>query len=335
MQSRWHYKRLLSVVVVSIIGLAVFSGLCGIGQVGAETVDRIAAIVNEDIILLSELEQVLALIQKRMDEEGVSEAEQRQVLEERRDMILGQMINDKLTDQQVERLGIKVDEGEIDATIERIKQVNKLSAESLQQMLDLEGLDMAGYRERVKQQLLQNRLVNQEVRSKIVITDADVKAYYEAHAAQFSGPAQYHLRQILLKVDLGAGSQERQAVYEKMRTVRQRLLARENFGELAAIYSQAASAANGGDLGLLEARLLAPMIREALEGLKAGEFSEIVETEQGYQILYVEDLVRDTHKTLEEATPEIQEKLFGEIIEQRFQAWVKELREKAHIKIVE
>jgi peptidyl-prolyl cis-trans isomerase SurA len=301
----------------------------------AETVDRIAAIVNEDIVLLSELEQAMAAFQRKMSQEGVPEAEQQQVLRERRKAVLNQLINEKLTAQQVARLGLKVDEAEIDATIQKIKQVNKLSDTALQQMLDLEGLSMADYRVRVKEQLLQNRLVNQEVRSKIVVTEADVKAYYEGRQAQFSGPAQYHLRQILMKVDRAAGQQERRSVLEKMRAVRQRLVAGEKFAELAAIYSESSTAANGGDLGLFEARLLAPQILEALEGRQAGEFTDIVETEQGYQILFVEELVRATNKTLAEATPEIQEKLFAEIIEQKFQSWLKQLRDKAHIKILE
>ncbi len=72
-----------------------------------------------------------------------------------------------------------------------------------------------------------------------------------------------------------------------------------------------------------------------MEGRQAGEFTDIVETEQGYQILFVEELVRATNKTLAEATPEIQEKLFAEIIEQKFQSWLKQLRDKAHIKILE
>lgn len=335
MQQNFQYIRLGLVVAAWSIGLVAACGLFRVAAVQAETVDRIAAIVNEDIVLLSELEQVVAGLQRKMSQEGVPEAEQRQILKQRRQDILDQMINEKLTDQQVARLRIEVDENEIDATIEKIKQVNRLSDVALRQMLDLEGLSMADYRERVKQQLLQNRLVNQEVRSKIVVTEADVKAYYEAHEAQFSGPAQYHLRQILLKVDPDAGRQERSAVFEKMSTVRQRLLAGENFTELAAIYSQSATAANGGDLGLFEARLLAPKIQEALEGLRAGQFTEIVETEQGYQILFVDDLIRTTSKSLEEATPEIQEKLFAEIIEQKFQSWLKELRDKAHIKIIE
>jgi peptidyl-prolyl cis-trans isomerase SurA len=335
MKSCCRHIRLRLPVAACLVWIVAVGGALRLSEARAETVDRIAAVVNEDIVLLSELEQAMAAFQRKMSQEGVPETEQQQILRDRRKAVLNQLINEKLTAQQVTRLGLKVDEAEIDATIQKIKQVNKLSDTALQQMLDLEGLSMADYRERVKEQLLQNRLVNQEVRSKIVVTEADVKAYYEARQTQFSGPAQYHLRQILLKVDRAAGQQERRSVLEKIRAVRERLVAGEKFAELAAIYSQSSTAANGGDLGIFEARLLAPQILEALEGRQAGEFTDIVETEQGYQILFVEELVRDTRKSLAEATPEIQEKLFAEIIEQKFQLWLKQLRDKAHIKIIE
>jgi peptidyl-prolyl cis-trans isomerase SurA len=299
----------------------------------AELVDRIVAVVNDDIILLSDFEKAVTPFRERLKQSGYSDARIDALLESERSAILEQLVVDKLTDQQARRHGIVVGEAELDSTIERIKQMNNMSDEELLRMLRMEGMTYETYREHLREQLLRSRIVNREVRSRIVITDEAVRAHYEENRARYAGQTQYHLRHILMRVPSHSQA-ERVRILGEMKALYARLQKGESFDRLARSHSQAATAGEGGDLGLFESRLLAEPVRDALQGLAAGQFTPVVETEQGYQIFYVEDVVHSGGRSLEEMKPEIQEKLYAEMVDQRFEAWLAALRQRAHIQII-
>ncbi len=301
----------------------------------AELVDRVVALVNDDIILQSDLELALIPIRQNLRRQGYTEAQQRIFLADQRSAMLEQLIDEKLTDQQAERLNLNVEDDEITATIKRIQAANKISDTELRNMLEMDGLDFEKYREKIKEQLLRQKLVNWEVRSKIVITDSDVRAYYEKNADHYQGKTQYHLKHILLKVEESATDSERRRVYELMQQIYDRLKAGEDFSQLAVVYSQASSAEKGGDLGIFESRLLARPIREAVEGLEQGQFTGILDTDFGYQIFYIEEVTHTGGKSIEEVKGEIEEKLYADIVNQKFQSWLKDLRQHAHVEVLE
>lgn len=319
---------------LSFVSIAVFvSALLMVPPFAfAELVDRIVAVVNDDIILLSELDQTLAPVKKQLEESGYSKTEKEIILANQKQKALDGLIDQKLTDQQIKRYGITVSDAAVDRSIERIQAVNNLSDEDLKRVLEMEGVTYDTYRRQIKTQMMQSRLVNIEVKSKIVITEQDIKAYYDAHQSQYAGQTKYHLRHILLRVDSPLKS-ERERVLDQMRQLEQRLKNGASFAELAGSYSEAATAKNGGDLGFFESRLLAAPIREALKDTKPGQMTPIVDTEQGYQIFLVEEIT-NTGRSLEQASQEIEEKLLAEAREKKFKAWLDELRRQAHIQIL-
>lgn len=301
----------------------------------AVLVDRVVAIVNEDIILHSEVEHRLIPLKELLKQKGYSPEHEAQVLEQQRKLMLDQMIYDKLADQQARKYRIEISEREVTATIERIRKVNKLTKESMQRMLELDGMTMEDYRKQIEEKLLRTRLVNLEVKSKIVITDEDVKAYYDAHIDRYVGKTKYKLRHLLLKVPQLASEMEQADVLQRAKALHKRLQAGDSFPELAKTFSEAPSAVKGGELGVFEINLLTKKIQSAVQGLSAGQFSEVVETEQGYQIFYVEEVISAGGKTMDEAKQEIQEKLFAEDVDRKYKAWLKNLRESAHVQIME
>jgi peptidyl-prolyl cis-trans isomerase SurA len=291
--------------------------------VRAELVDRIVAVVNNDIILMSDVKQAASLSKSPV------------VTLEEQKALLDQLIDKKLTMQQVASLGIRVSEEEINATIKRIKEVNKLSDEAFLRMLELDGKTYEAFKKEMQNQLLQNRLVVREVKSKIVITDKDVKEYYDAHKELYAGKVKYHLRHILIKVDSNRSGNEKEEKYQQITDVSNRLKRGGNFADLAREFSQAPTAAQGGDLGFFELRLLTPQIRSALKGLEAGQYSDIIEADQGYQLFFVEEKQTAGGQYLEEAAAAIEEKLYSRRMEEKFQIWLADLRNKAHIRIIE
>lgn len=307
---------------------------CASAESAAELVDRVMAIVNEDIILMSDLEAAMAPVRVQLKKSGMSEIEQRIALENQKAVMLDQLINEKLTDQQAERNGIHVSQEEVDRAIERILAVNRFSEAELKRLLKLDGIIFEDYRKQIHDQILQSKIVNREVKSKVVITDEDVTAYYEAHKDQYAGQIKYHLKHLLMRYDPdGAGTNSR--AYEQMQQIYKRLQAGESFDSLTKVYSQSTTAEQGGDLGVFESRLLAAPIQKAVERLSAGQFTPVLETEQGYQIFYVQEVMDVGGKPLAEASAEIQDKLYAERVEEKFKAWLTELRQRAHIQILE
>ena len=300
----------------------------------AEVVDRIVAVVNDDIIALFELNRLFKPYAERIRALGYSTDKEHKMLFKVREDVLNQLIDQKLKDQEIERLKIKIDEREIDQTIERIKEENFYTDEDLRHTLANEGLTMEEYRERIKEQILRTKLINLKVRSKIVITKEDITSYYNNHPDKYGGKKKYHLYNIIIKVPLFADETEKDKIKARMDEILTELKAGESFENMAKTYSESSLGTEGGDLGLFRLDELSPQLRNAIKEMKAGEFTPVLDTDQGFQIFFVKEIVKTSGKPLEEVSPEIEKILFNEIVEKKFQSWLEELRNQSAIKII-
>ncbi len=300
----------------------------------AEVVDRIVAVVNDDIITYTELNQLFKPYADQIRVRGYTPEKESKMLFKVREDILNQIIDEKLADQEIERYGIVVSKKEIDNTIERIKKANFSSDEELREALGKEGLSIEEYRKRIKEQKLRAKLVNIEIKSKIVITKEDIKSYYKDHIDKYIGEEKYHLRNIILKVRRLDGEAEKIGVKKKIDAILIKLKEGERFEVMAGKYSESPSAKDGGDLGLFKIDELSQQLQKIVKGMKAGEFTSVIDTEQGYQIFFVQDIIRSPGKSLEDVSTEIQEKLYYEIVNKKYQTWLTELRKRSYIKII-
>jgi peptidyl-prolyl cis-trans isomerase SurA len=303
-------------------------------RVLAEVVDRIVAIVNDDILTLVDLNQTLKPYEEKITALGYSKEQERQMLYRVREDLLNQMIEKRLTDQEVKRLKISVSDEEIDQIIERIKEGNLLTEEDLRNELAKKGLTLEEYRQQLKAQILRKKLVDRQIKSKIVITIEDINAYYEKHQERYQGETKYHLRNIILLHSMFTSEMEKKQILNKMNSIRQMFDDGEPFANLATKYSESPLAAEGGDLGFFKLEELSPQIQAAVKDLQAGEITPVLDTDQGYQVFYVEDITKAAGRSLEEVSKEIEERLYNEIVDERFNTWMKELRERSHIKII-
>jgi peptidyl-prolyl cis-trans isomerase SurA len=299
-------------------------------QTQAEVVDRIVAVVNDDIILLSELDDAVNPYYQKIAAAGYTEEQARRMRFKAREEVLAQLVDETLTAQEIKRLGLTVSSAEIDSMVERIKEVNYLTDEELRAALLREGTTLAEYREELKSQLLRTKLVNIEVKSKIVVTEADIKAYYEAHEERYAGEPEFHLRNIMLTI---ADAQSAPAVRRRMEGIVAEIEAGLPFAEAARRYSESVLAQDGGDLGNISLSTLSEEIRSALDGLAAGDFTDILVTDQGLQLFYVESLLPAAGRSLAEASAEIEDTLFKQIVDEKFNTWLEQLRSQAHIKM--
>lgn len=300
----------------------------------AEVLDRIVAVVNDDIITLFELNRSFKPYAEKIRGLGYSTDKERKMLFKVREDMLNQLIDQKIKDQEIKRVGIEIGEQEIDQTIERIKEANFYTDEDLRGALSKDGLTMEEYRERIKEQILRTKLINLKVRSKIVITKEDITSYYENHQDKYGGKKKYNLYNIIIKVPSFTDEKEKLKIKARMDEILTELNAGKSFETTAKSYSESSLGAEGGDLGLFGLDELSPQLRNAIKEMKAGEFTPVLDTDQGFQIFFVKEIVKTSGKPLEEVSPEIEKILFNEIVEKKFQSWLGDLRNQSVIKII-
>lgn len=181
-----------------IFGLSLLCLLIFASAGSGEIVDRIVAIVNDDAITLSELEEEVAPLAHELLVARSDPEEKRRILFKLRQDILERMIERKLANQESKRLGISVSELEIDRRIERIKSQNFFTDDELRQALATQGFTLEEYRVRVKDQILRYKIINQEVKSKVAITETEIQHYIEENRDLYGGERKFHLRSILV-----------------------------------------------------------------------------------------------------------------------------------------
>jgi len=303
-------------------------------RAGAVIVDRIVAIVNGDVITLSELERRAApILQKYITPDMPPE----QRAEARREIlarVLPQMIDDKLVDEEIRQLGISVKESEVDGVVQRMCRDSGITIEEFRDRLAQQGMTLEEYKEQVKKQIERARLVNSQVQQKIVITDEQVKEYLRKRkggSSQYGGPY-YRIEQILI-VPRGSDGYAKQEARRRAEEALKELRAGAGFEQVARKYSDAGP--DGLSLGVFSMDEMAPVLRNAIEGLEPGEYSEIIETPLGFQIL---KLAGVSNSKEEEFDPmvmeETREKLYNMEMDSRFQEWLNELRAKSAIRIL-
>jgi len=324
-------KRICRRMLAAALFLA--AGMCLLPAAGgAELVDRIAAIVNEDVITLNELNEVLDLYRAKIASMGYSPEQEAQLFYKVREEKINSLIEKQLADQEIKTAEITASDDEVDSTIERIKAANFLTDEALRERLARDGSSLEKLRKEIKEQMLRTKLVNIKVKSNIVITEEDIKAFYDENTDAYQGTTEYYLKNIYMKTPLTEN--EKKQVLEKMNVILEKLSGGEPFEALAREYSESPLAQEGGELGRFRLDELSPQIRDAVQDLKAGEHTPVVETEHGYQIFLVKEIAGAGGKTFEEAMPEIREKLYNEKVDEKYNSWIEELKAHSHIKII-
>jgi peptidyl-prolyl cis-trans isomerase SurA len=301
--------------------------------IGAEVIDRIVAVVNNDLISLDDLNNKFKPYLEKIKSMGYPPDKESQMIFKVREDVLNQMIDQKLTDQEIARYKITASDKEIDTSIERIKKANSLTDEAFRQSLAKEGMTLEDYRKITKENILRVTLVNREIKSKIVITKEDIKAYYDAHPDQYGFEEKYRLANVMIRYPESPDSAGRMQMHQKMAQILQALNAGKSIDEVIQAFSDSNARVQGGELGSFSLSAMDPNIREAVKNLTPGQYSKVIETDYGPQIFQLLDKEKTASKSLEAASSEIENKLYKDIVDQKFSQWLEELRAKSAIKI--
>jgi peptidyl-prolyl cis-trans isomerase SurA len=322
---------LLAIIAASVIPVARWFPQPAIG---AEVIDRIVAVVNNDVITLNDLNNQLKPYIEKITAMGYPPDKERQMIFKVREDVLNQMIDQQLTDQEITRYKITTSDKDVDNTIERVKQSNSLTDEAFRQALAKEGITYEEYRKKTREHILRSNLVNREIKSKVVITKEDVKAYYDAHPELYGFEEKYHLANVMIRYPETPDYATRMQAQQKMAEILQELRAGKSIEAVIQDFSSSAVKVIGGELGTFSLSSLDPKIREAVKEMAPGQYSEIIETDFGPQIFRLLDKAKTASKTVEEASAEIENKLYKDIVDQKFTKWLQELRSRSHVKII-
>ena len=324
-------------VLAGLLGICLLTSILLGGGVYAqepEVIDRIVAVVNSDIITLYDLNRAFKPYEENIKALQYAPERERQTLFQVRKDLLDQLIDSKLADQETARAQITVSESDIDRAIERMKEARSFTDEQLREGLASQGMTMEEYRKELKEQILRTRLVNREVKSKIVITSEDIKAYYDSHQDEYAGEKKYYLYNIFVRLTAEADILEREEALRQIKNASARLNQGLSFEDLVNQLKDSSSRVQGTDLGLFRLEELSEQLQRAIAKLKAGEISEVLDTDFGPQIIYVQKIQETPTKSLDEIQSEIGEILYNEAVDNRYQEWLDELRKRSLIKII-
>jgi len=312
--------------------------LCATLSFADEYIDRVVAVVNDDVIVLSELEKAGRQYSENIRKKAPA-GEVESALEKARGEILSTLIDNLIIRQKAAELGVTVEEAEIDNATNQILSRNNATIEEFRKELALVNVSEEEYRENLRNQILQSKLIGVEVRSRIVVTEEGIQEYYQKEYTQEEGESGYSLLLMgfnwknlsSFKVD------SKEKTRRKAEEIRDRVLAGENFKELAKLYSDLPSAVDGGDIGLIKKEEMAAYMRDAILSIHPGEISQIIETDNSFQffkLLSVREGDVVIKAPYESVKDDIREILYSQEMEEQYGTWVENLRGQAYIKIL-
>ena len=298
----------------------------------SRVVDRIVAVVNDDIIMLSEFENTFQPFQKRLDA-AYRGPDRDKVIADGRVTVLNRMIDNRLIGQRAKKVGIDVKDEEIMGTLKGMLGRRNLSMQIFEQMLEREGSNLDAYRQDMKDQMTRMRLLRRELRAKIFVSDDEIGEEYIRRRHEYEGKEAVRIMQIMLRLPPESDRAARKKVQAEAAMIRQRLLDGEPFEVLAAQYSQGPATATGGDVGFIEKGAMLPEVDSAAFRLAGNEISEVIVSPVGLHIIKVLDKRGAGAKPLEVVREEIKAKLEEEKMEKGYEEWIADLRKRSHIEI--
>ena len=317
------------------IGNAILAGtaaifLCVSAQAGVA--DRIVAVVNDEVITLSELNNAFEPYLERFTA-NYQGPDREKALSETKTTLLNRMIDNLLMEQESRKTGVTVRNEEVTDAINDMQKQRKISPEEFLKAMQREGITLDAYRKDIRDQLVRLKLIRRDIKSKVAVTDEEIGEYYRKHREDYDGKEAVRIRQILLLLP----KEENPAVKEKLRAdadaIHKRLLNGEAFEPLSAKFSQGPAAAEGGDIGYIEKGMIHSEVEDAAFSLPLNQISGVIESSVGFHIVQVVDRRGAGIKAIENVREEIREKIDREKMEKKFGEWLVELRKKSHIEI--
>jgi peptidyl-prolyl cis-trans isomerase SurA len=246
-------------------------------------IDRIVAVVNDEVVTANELRTRARMAEAQLRRQKIqppaADVLERQVLE--------RMIVDRAQMQLARETGVRVDDATVNATLGRIAESNGLSVQVLRQRLEADGISFTQFRDDIRQDIILNRLREREVDSRVQISDSELENFIAAQAGVAADSEEINLAQILLRVPENSASDRIEATRNRADELMAQLKGGADFARIAASFSNAPEALQGGELGWRNADRLPTLFIDAVKGLKQGDTTSVIRSPNGFHILKV------------------------------------------------
>jgi len=269
--------------------------LSSILHAAPQLIDRVVAVVDDDVIMESELQQRIKTVGAQNERDALPEAGTL------REQVLERMVTESIQLQMADRAGIRISESQLDDAMARIAAQNNMSLSQFQQAMASEGVSFAYAREQIRNEMRISRVQQYQVGERIQITDQDVDYFLASDIGRIASAAEYRLRHILLSVRSGAAPEEYQDAEAKAERLVEELRNGAEFARVAMAESQSRTALNGGDMGWRKEAQLPSLFAEIAPQMQVGEISDPIRTASGFHIIKLEDKRGGNSQVIEQA----------------------------------
>ncbi|HXR97422.1 MAG TPA: peptidyl-prolyl cis-trans isomerase [Terriglobales bacterium] len=303
---------------------------------GTTVVEKVVARVNDKYITSTDLANAEAALETQLQEDakqpGAPPLTAEEIARQKKDL-LSNLIDNQLLVQRAADLGMSA-ETESVLQLDQLRQQNHLaSMEDLQKAIEAQGMSYEDYQQQIKNQILQRKVIEEDVAPRVAqATPQQIADYYNAHKAQFVRGDEVGLSEILIRTDNKPAS-EKDRLKSLADQVQQRAAAGEDFAKLAQRYSNAESAATGGDIGFQKKNQLETKLADALFALPVGGVSPVEEVPNGYLILKVTAIHHAGQESLADAKAEIDYQLYEQAMRPELTTYLAKLRSDAFITV--
>ena len=268
------------------LALIVLAGalLSGPGK-AAQDLDRIVAIINDDVVMRSELAEKIRTVTGQMQEQNIPLPPQ-DILEKQ---VLDRLIMTKLQIQMAQNTGIRVDDETLNRTISNIAAENELSLNQFREILEGDGYGYETFRRDIHDEILISRLQQRQVDNRVVVTDREIDNFLSNQEHQGETDIEFHIAHILIAIHEGASTRHVAKTRETAEKVLSELKAGADFSNMAATYSDGQQALDGGDLGWRKAGQVPTLFANFISEMEPGGLSEIIKSPSGYHIIKLVD----------------------------------------------
>ena len=318
-------KKLTKAGFILFLLLPMFSGPL---LVHAAVLDKVAAKVNSEIITLSAIEERAEILRQKYVGAPVSISKPDLVKEE-----LNMIIEERLQIQEGKKIGFIVDEDAVDAAMKEIETKNGLAEGQLREMLKREGRTLESYKNHIRDQIMVSKISRFEVGNRVKVSEKSIVNFYRENQKEFWEEGKAKARHILFIAERGSSKKVKREKLRLAKKVLSEIRKGTDFAKLAMKYSEDVSASSGGDVGFVGRGKMVPEFEEAVFSLKSGQVSNIVETEYGYHIIKVEEVLPGRTLLLKDVKERIQQILTMQKHKQVYDVWMDELKASAFIEV--
>ena len=297
-------------------------------------VEEIVARVNNQIITLSDYQKAAQGLQEevRQDCQNCTQDQIQAEIKDRQKNLLRDMIDQQLLIERAKDMSIDVETDLVKRLDEVRKENNLATMEDLEKAVEKQGIVWEDYKQQMKNGLLTQKVIQQEVGGRMDIGPDEVKKYYEAHKQDFNRPEQVDLSEILLSTD-GKTPEEAAAVKTKADDLHKRIVNGDDFAEMARRHSDGSTAQDGGELGEFERNQLAPQLADAVFKLEKNGVTDVIQTKSGFEILKVNEHYQAGLQPLDKVSDQITNILYKQKMDPAMRDYLAQLREESYVTV--